>query len=99
MLGLVHPCKVYNILAVGAPVLYIGPKTSHVTEILNRLGEGYPWASCPHGDTDDATDQIVGLMDRARNGARQVPAEVASAFSKGVLLPSLIAVLEELRHE
>src|ERR1039458_4707606 len=24
--GLVHPCKIYNILAVGAPVIYIGPK-------------------------------------------------------------------------
>ena len=22
--GIVHPCKIYNILAVGAPVLYIG---------------------------------------------------------------------------
>ena len=99
MLGLVHPCKIYNILAVGAPVLCIGPKSSHITEILYRLREDYPWASCPHGDTENAADQIVGLMDRARNGARQVPAEVASAFSKGVLLPSLIAVLEELRHD
>ncbi|MBZ5696428.1 MAG: glycosyltransferase family 4 protein [Acidobacteriia bacterium] len=26
--GLVHPCKIYNILSVGAPVLYIGPRPS-----------------------------------------------------------------------
>jgi colanic acid biosynthesis glycosyl transferase WcaI len=32
--GLVHPCKIYNILKVGAPVLYIGPSPSHVTEIF-----------------------------------------------------------------
>src|SRR5438045_3370596 len=28
--GMVHPCKVYNIMSVGAPVLYIGPEPSHV---------------------------------------------------------------------
>ncbi len=37
MLGLVHPCKIYNILSVGAPVLYIGPDPSHVTELLSRV--------------------------------------------------------------
>ena len=25
--GIVHPCKVYNIMSVGAPALYIGPDT------------------------------------------------------------------------
>ncbi|HWQ90932.1 MAG TPA: glycosyltransferase family 4 protein, partial [Clostridia bacterium] len=40
MLGLVHPCKIYNILSVGAPILYIGPKPSHVTEVLGVAGDG-----------------------------------------------------------
>jgi hypothetical protein len=31
--GIVHPCKVYNILSVGAPVLYVGPEPSHITDI------------------------------------------------------------------
>jgi colanic acid biosynthesis glycosyl transferase WcaI len=31
--GIVHPCKIYNILAVGSPCLYIGPRPSHVTEL------------------------------------------------------------------
>ena len=35
--GIVHPCKIYNILAVGAPVLYLGPCPSHVTEILDEM--------------------------------------------------------------
>ena len=35
--GLVHPCKIYNILSVGAPVLYIGTRPSHVTEILHAV--------------------------------------------------------------
>ncbi len=34
--GIVHPCKVYNIMSVGAPVLYIGPQPSHVTDIASQ---------------------------------------------------------------
>src|SRR5262245_50060249 len=30
--GLIHPSKLYNVLKVGAPVLYIGPAPSHVTD-------------------------------------------------------------------
>jgi glycosyltransferase involved in cell wall biosynthesis len=99
MLGLVHPCKIYNILAVGAPVLYIGPQPSHVTEILDLLGQGYPWASCPHGDIHNAADQILALMNRARNVPRQVPVEVATTFSKSTLLPRMIAELEKQKVE
>src|SRR5258708_2862229 len=35
--GLVHPCKIYNILRIGGPLLYIGPRPSHITEILEAL--------------------------------------------------------------
>src|ERR1044071_10243245 len=37
--GIVHPCKVYNILSIGAPVLYIGPEPSHVTDIASQHGQ------------------------------------------------------------
>jgi len=94
LVGLVHPCKIYNILTVGAPILYIGPQPSHVTEILNGLGRGHLWDSCPHGEINKASEQIQRLMVCARNGARRVPIATASAFSKTTLLPRLIAELE-----
>ena len=31
--GIVHPCKIYNIMALGIPVLYIGPAESHITDL------------------------------------------------------------------
>ena len=34
--GIVHPCKVYNIMSIGAPTLYIGPTPSHVTDIASQ---------------------------------------------------------------
>ena len=30
-----HPCKIYNILSVAAPVLYIGRRPSHLSEIVD----------------------------------------------------------------
>jgi hypothetical protein len=93
MLGLVHPCKIYNILAVGAPVIYIGPKPSHVTEILDRLGDEYPSIRVMHGEADVLAGQIQRLRQGGVAGQRQLAAETLSAFSQALLLPRLAALI------
>ena len=98
MLGVVHPCKIYNILAVGAPVIYIGPKPSHVTEILTHAGDKYPSIWVAHGEADILVEQIQTLRQKTTGNRGLLPTEVATTFSKGVLLPELIAELEELRN-
>ena len=35
--GIVHPCKVYNILSIGVPLLYVGPAESHVTDAVAEV--------------------------------------------------------------
>ena len=35
--GFTHPNKIYGAMFVGKPILYIGPKQSHVTEIISEL--------------------------------------------------------------
>jgi len=35
--GFTHPNKIYGAMYVGKPILYIGPKQSHVTEIISEL--------------------------------------------------------------
>src|SRR6266508_3268425 len=35
--GIVHPSKIYNILAIGLPFLYIGPSESHMGDIIARF--------------------------------------------------------------
>jgi len=95
--GLVHPCKIYNILTVGAPVLYIGPRSGHLIEILTRLGQRHFWGYCAHGDVENTTNQVLRLMNALRNRPRQVPIEVTAAFSKSVLLPRMISELEKLQ--
>ena len=93
--GLVHPCKIYNILAVGAPVLYIGPRPSHVTEILNGIHDGYPSACVAHGVADSLANHIRNWQHKKADPRQRLHSEVATAFSKSVLLPGLVAAIEE----
>jgi glycosyltransferase involved in cell wall biosynthesis len=97
--GLVHPCKIYNILAVGAPVLYIGQKPSHVTEILDQLGDEPPSIRVAHGEADILAERIQALRQKTAGGRQPLSTEVTAPFSKGVLLPELIAALEEHRDD
>ena len=81
--GIVHPSKVYNIMSVGAPILYIGPETSHVTDLANS---NYQFFFTRHG----ASGAVVAHIDAARNCERRP----LNAFSKHTLLPELIGILE-----
>jgi colanic acid biosynthesis glycosyl transferase WcaI len=92
--GLVHPCKIYNILSVAAPVLYIGPRPSHVTEILGALNGECVAASVRHGEAKALAGEIGRIRNATAGASRRVPAEVQSRFSKAQLLPKLVAALE-----
>jgi glycosyltransferase involved in cell wall biosynthesis len=94
--GLVHPCKIYNILCVGAPVLYIGPRPSHVSELLRSLDHGYPVAAVAHGDVDGVVQHIEQIRQQTRRDAVHRPCLQAAGarFSQNVLLPRLIHELE-----
>lgn len=65
MLGIVHPSKIYGILAVGRPVVYFGPPESHIAEIVARHRLGW---SIRHGD-------VEGAVEALRNAVAQTPAE------------------------
>lgn len=93
--GLVHPCKIYNILAVSAPVVYIGPRPGHVTEILDGL-DGHPQACVQHGEAQALAGHIRHLAAAAGN-RQALPPKATVAFSKAALLPRFIAALEELK--
>jgi glycosyltransferase involved in cell wall biosynthesis len=92
--GLVHPCKIYNILRVGSPLLYIGPQPSHISEIINELN-GQPFCAwAEHGQVERVIQHIVGLKPTMaqRDGGHDMP--LADRFSKAALLPRIVAMLE-----
>ena len=41
MAGVIHPCKAYGIMAAARPFIYVGPKPSHITNILEREHVGW----------------------------------------------------------
>jgi glycosyltransferase involved in cell wall biosynthesis len=90
--GIVHPCKVYNVLAVGIPFLYIGPIESHVHDIISQAGSGAYAAA--HGDVDTVTANILRAM-RTTAGASLWPPQVSQGFSRDVLIRKLIRVIEQ----
>ena len=82
--GIVHPCKVYNILSVGAPVLYIGPQPSHITDVASQQGKFFLTS---HGDVD----AVVAAILEATHFRERQP---VTPFAKQNLLPQLIEVIE-----
>jgi colanic acid biosynthesis glycosyl transferase WcaI len=93
--GLVHPCKIYNILTVGSPVIYIGPQPGHVTEILDHLGAESLNIRVTHGAVDNLARQIQNLRQKITDTSRFLSTRATSDFSKDTLLPEMIAVLEK----
>ena len=93
--GIVHPCKLYNILAVGAPFLYIGPPESHITDLVAELQTpGLSWVS-GHGDVESAVRSVLAAAQRSSLD-RSCTREFASRFSRQVLVPQLILALEAM---
>jgi glycosyltransferase involved in cell wall biosynthesis len=98
--GLVHPCKIYNILSVGTPILYIGPQPSHVSEILAHLPSHWPSATFRHGDAEGTARLISTLSHASRlagNPGSTAPRPSIHNFRKQPHLSSLITELEAIR--
>jgi len=90
--GIVHPCKIYNVLAVGAPFLYIGPVESHVNDIIRQASSGA--YAAVHGDVDTVTANIFRAV-RSTADMSPRPSQLSHKFSSDVLIRKLISVIEQ----
>jgi glycosyltransferase involved in cell wall biosynthesis len=91
-IGIVHPCKIYNILAVGSPFLYIGPTESHVAD----LGEDSDVAQMANFACHGEVDRVTGIIETMAKAARERPGRPAllDRLSRKVLMSSMIALIE-----
>jgi colanic acid biosynthesis glycosyl transferase WcaI len=64
MVGIIHPCKVYGAMAVARPVLFLGPRPSHVSDLLEQCDMGI---QISHGDVAGMVDAI----DRLRTASAE----------------------------
>jgi colanic acid biosynthesis glycosyl transferase WcaI len=86
MVGIVHPCKIYNIMACGRPVLLVGPRESHAGELVSHYDAGM---QVEHGDANGAAAAILQLAAaspaaRAEIG-RRARSAIEGPFSKAAL--------------
>jgi hypothetical protein len=84
--GIVHPCKIYNIMSVGAPVLYIGPQPSHVTDIAAKHGTTGFFLT-HHGDVSSVAASILSAREQ------QARVKETRIFGKDRILPQLITAI------
>lgn len=89
--GLIHPCKIYNILAVGAPVLCITPQPSHLSDLCARLDPAYERVVLAHGQVTEAVDFILRLQSLGITTHLPVS---SAGFSQSEVLPELTKLLE-----
>jgi hypothetical protein len=98
--GIVHPCKIYNILRIGSPFLYIGPGQSHVVDILSQIEEGEGVARVArHGEVERVVEHIMEGALSAGETAVTEENRLSSRFAKEALLPLLIDMLENVPTE
>jgi glycosyltransferase involved in cell wall biosynthesis len=77
--GIIHPCKIYNILAVGAPFLYIGPQESHISELIAELPDRQRAHFARHGQIDQVV-RSIGEQAEVFRVSRECVLRYATAF-------------------
>lgn len=90
--GIVHPCKVYNILALGTPLLYIGPAESHITDLAAGLAGDDRFYSARHGAVADATAAIQSAKSKER--PKRYGSDSDAAVSQSAMLLRLADVIQ-----
>jgi colanic acid biosynthesis glycosyl transferase WcaI len=86
--GIVHPCKIYNVLALEKPFLYIGPNESHVTDIIGQSAASVS----SHGDVEGVVEHILcAVRTRVLDARRGIE---GTLFSKNKLVAQMISVID-----
>ncbi|MFM8654928.1 MAG: hypothetical protein ACKODZ_09435, partial [Verrucomicrobiota bacterium] len=92
--GLVHPCKVYNLLSLGLPWVGLGPKDCHLTDLLKEVGGG---SGCEGVRGTDASALAKLILERQRSPkvAREKLQAVGRNYQESVLAPKLAGIIVE----
>lgn len=90
--GIVHPCKIYNILTLGLPFLAIGPQESHLGDLAAKLPDGHYQAR--HAEVDKIVEILREESSHPFAGPSLASQNLASEFAMEVLRSRLIGVIE-----
>ncbi|MCX6851356.1 MAG: glycosyltransferase family 4 protein [Verrucomicrobia bacterium] len=93
--GIVHPCKIYNILTLGIPFLFIGPDQSHGADLARRLNQPTRGRVARNGDVPAIVQQIRDAMSLGTQPVNEKAKALGAEFSHSVLCPRLVRVIEK----
>jgi glycosyltransferase involved in cell wall biosynthesis len=96
MVCIIHPSKIYGAMGVGRPVLFIGPRPSYASEVIEQHRIGW---QVEHGDVSGAVEklrciaslpasELAAMGERARTAIRD-------EFGKDRLCTAFCDVVEE----
>jgi glycosyltransferase involved in cell wall biosynthesis len=103
MVGTIHPSKLYNALAVGSPVLYVGPEQSHVSDALGLLhpaaanGDACPYLRADFHDVEGISNWLVRCQTAWKENGPRTAHPGCEEFSESRLLPQIVRVVEQGR--
>ncbi|MET0384484.1 MAG: glycosyltransferase family 4 protein [Polyangiales bacterium] len=99
MVGIVHPSKIYSAMAAGRPVLALGPRSSHIAELVTQHELGW------HVEHGDVTGALHALRDFAGSEHGRLAAfgerarrAVDEGYSKTKLLDEFCRFLDVDAH-
>jgi glycosyltransferase involved in cell wall biosynthesis len=90
--GLVHPCKVYNLLSLGLPWVGMGPKDCHLGDLLKETGESSGCVNLRHGDGVALARLIQERAAKPVSDPARVK-KVGEQFRQSVLAPKLAKIV------
>lgn len=93
--GIVHPCKIYNILTLGIPFLFIGPGSSHGSDLAQRLNDPAQGRLARNGDIAGIVSQIHDAMALGSRPVNPAAQALGAEFSHSVLCPRLVRLIEQ----
>lgn len=90
--GLVHPCKVYNLLSLGLPWVGVGPRDCHLVDLCKEVGDQ---AGCEVVPGTDAA-ALARLIQERASRPKADPArlkKVGENYRESVLAPRLARLI------
>jgi hypothetical protein len=96
--GILHPSKIYNILGVGLPFIFIGPEESHVTDLIAATSCHDRARHANHGEVRKVTQIIDEFSQRPASERRPAVSEF-DAFDADTIYARFVNVIERAAAE
>jgi colanic acid biosynthesis glycosyl transferase WcaI len=95
--GIIHPCKIYNILSLGVPFLFIGPRPSHGSDIVDDLQLPDSARQANHGDVGGVVKQLQEACTTRLHQRSTAMRGYSRRFLFEQICPQLITGIEKLQ--